>query len=443
MTKETWQSKLGFILAAVGSAVGLANIWRFPYIMGNNGGGAFLFLYLLFLILLGLPMISLEVWAGCASRKGPMGAFRFFSKSKKWGKIGFSTVLTGFTISSFYSIVCGWILHYIWKVLFIWDFSELNQGFLQIEFKEMLNNPMGLIFSHALVLLLCFFVLSRGIKKGIEFANEWMMPILLILLLALVFKGLSLDGAWKGVEFVFYPDWKALNARAVLLALGQAFFTLSLGQGTMITYGSYLGKGVNTFKLCLPVVFVDTLISVLSAVAVFSIVFANDMPVSGGEGLLFQALPLAFKQMAFGKGLMLLFLFLVLIAAISSEISALEPMINYFVEEKNCSRKKAVGIVSSGAFLLGLPVAVSLSNSVFNVGGQTLFDFLGFFTTSIMVPLGALAILFLVMKNAKAEFLKSALGNNPSFLLKKYLCISLQYIAPVMILIVFIAAFFN
>ncbi|NCF70907.1 MAG: sodium-dependent transporter [Chlamydiales bacterium] len=445
MAKDNWQSKIGFVLAAVGSAVGLANIWRFPYIMASNGGGAFLCLYLLFLIVLGLPMISLEVWAGSSSGKGPAGAFYFFSNKSLWKKTGFATIVTGFLISSFYSIVCGWIVYYIYKVLFLWDFSAVSQGFLKAEFSSMIATPLTLLFFNALVLLFCFFILSRGVKKGIELANEWMMPVLLVLLFGVAIKGVSAAGSFEGVAFVFKPSWDVIDSKVVLLALGQAFFTLSLGQGTMITYGSYLGKKVNTFKLCLPVVFVDTLISLLSAVAIFSIAFAHQMPVSAGEGLLFLTLPLAFQQMAIGKILMLVFLLLVLIAAISSEISALEPSINYLVEEKSFKRKSAVALVVLMAFIIGLPVALSLSMPSLSIYGQSLFEFLSFVTTSIMVPIGALAILYIVLKHAKEAFFRDTTGveKNGKTLLKRYLHLSLMYIAPIMILTVFIAAFFN
>lgn len=447
MTKESWKSTLGFVLAAIGSAVGLANIWRFPYIMGTYGGGAFLIVYVLFLVLLGYPMISLEVWAGAWTQRGPRGAFETIASNKTWGRVGLATVGTGFIISAFYSMVCGWILYYLVQSLFSLEFYSVDNSFWSHYFQQLLNSPEILLTYHFAILCICALILMKGVKKGLEWASRWMVPLLIVLLSLLAIQGCFLQGGIKGALFVLTPNWQALNAEGVLTALGQAFFTLSLGQGTMITYGSYLQRKSNICRLCFPIVLMDTVISLLSAVAVFSVVFAFGLEPNSGEGLIFMTLPLAFQQMAFGKYLFIAFLLLVLIAAVSSEISALEPSVNYLVQEKKLPRKKASLLTCLGAFILGIPFTLSFSTPFLQTAsGENLFSIVSFIVLSFVVPLGALAILHLVFWNKRFTFIYEVLGLDQSSSLPRlkrvlqwYLKFCLFLLAPLLIGLIFLS----
>lgn len=435
------------MLAAVGSAVGLANIWRFPYVLGTNGGAAFLLVYLICLFLIGFPVFVAEVFMGSLAKRGPYGAFALFGRSAKWAKAGLLIVLTGFVISAFYSVVAGWILAYFFESLrFSIGHFHSKENCLNY-FEALMQSPLKLIFFHGLFLSFSLFVLLGGVQKGIERASRWMMPLLFVLLFVLVLKGLSLPGASLALDFLFKPDWESLTGSSVLLALGQAFFTLSLGQGTMMTYGSYLEEKETIISTSLPVLFVDTLISIFSGIAVFTIVFSSGMEASAGPGLIFQTLPLVFSQMTGGAVLMLLFFLLVCIAALSSEISALEPMIAFLVDEMGFKRRKASIWTCLGSFLLGIPCALAFNLwEEISVWGMNVFECISFLTTSIFVPLGGLLSVVLLayvwgMRRALNKLLERSKRSNIIVYLYLYICI--KYLAPIFILCIFVHSLMN
>ena len=444
MKRDSWSSRLGFIFAVAGSAVGLANIWRFPYIVGKNGGAAFVAVYLICLLVIGFPVFMSEILIGRAAQLSPSGAFEKLSGRTAWGWAGKLTIVTGFLVSSFYSSVAGWVLGYLIEALKgnLSSFSSTTQA--TEHYINLMHNPWWGLSFHLLFISLCTGVLYLGVRKGIEQGSKIMMPLLFFVLIMLVLKGLSMPNAGSGLKFLFTPNWSELTPAACFIALGQAFFTLSLGQGTIVTYGSYLSKHENLLKSCFPVVLMDTCVSLLSAVAVFTIVFSVGMEPGSGPGLIFQTLPWVFSQITGGYIVAIFFFLLVVIAALTSEISALEPSIAYLVDERKWPRKLAVIICGLGAFLIGIPSALSQSLLAdYRIYGLTFLDLMDFITSGFLIPLGGfLAVVFVgwIWGFTKAmEQLK--LGANEVFhrqaWLAYYFWFCIKYSAPILILLVF------
>lgn len=447
MPRETWRSSFGFVLAAVGSAIGLANIVKFPYMVGNNGGAAFICIYLISLALISLPVLVSEALIGRTTRRNPSGAMRKLGGSKGWARTGTMVVITGLFVASFYSALAGWILGYLVEAAMgkISHFTDMSQA--SDHFNSLITTPWwGLLF-HFLFLGTCLLVLQSGVRKGIERGCEFMMPLLFVVLLFLVFKGLSMPGSSKGLKFLLHPDWSMVTPTTVILALGQSFFTLSAGQGTMITYGSYMSEKDSLLRACVPIVLADTLISLLAAVAVFTIVFASGAEPTQGTGLIFHTLPLVFSQLPGGYLLGVLFFLLVFLAAVTSEISAIEPVVAYLVDEKGWQRKKAVAVGGLGIFLLGIPSALSYSIlSDFQFFGASILEAADFLVTSILVPLGGLAAVLLVgwkwgIQSALEKLAEGSPGLWERFpWARVYLKVVIRYVAPLLIVVVFLRA---
>lgn len=447
MSRESWKSRLGFTFAAVGSAVGLANIWKFPYIVGQNGGAAFIAVYLISLIAIGFPVLIAEIVLGRKARRNPYGAFQLLGGGKMWSMLGFLILMTGFIVSSFYSVVAGWILGYIVEAGAgsLTQF-ESTQGAAQY-FSSLVGSPWWTLGFHFLFMLLCVLVLSGGVRKGIEKGTSVLMPILMFVLVALVIKGLLLPGARKGLEFLLSPNWSLLTPMAIITAMGHSFFTLSLGQGTMITYGSYLSKEDNIISSCFPIAFLDTLVSLLASIAVFTTVFSVGIEPDAGPALIFHTLPYVFSYIPGGYFASIFFFLLVALAALTSEISAMEPLIAYFVDEKGWSRKKAVWMTGLGAFLLGVPSACS-TNVLSHVSlfGMSILDFADSLCTNFLIPLGGFIAILLVGWFWGANHALQHLKEGAEVLLKrrpflqKYFWVSFRYTAPVLMLLVFMHA---
>lgn len=447
MKRETWKSKVGFIFAAAGSAIGLANIWRFPYIVGRYGGAAFICIYLFCLLLIGFPVFISEILIGRSTKKNPAGAFKALGKDSFWANSGLFTIITGFIISSFYSVVAGWVLGYLVSALFgkINHFTTITQ--VETAFNAWVGNPFWGIGFHLGFMLLCFGLLFLGVRKGLEKGSKVMVPFLILILIALVIVGVSMPGAKEGLSFYFKPDWSVLTPTTFLIALGHSFFTLSLGQGTMVTYGSYLSTNDNIPKSCFPIALIDTTIALLAGMAIFPIVFSVGLSPSEGPPLIFYTLPLVFSQIGGGYILALLFFLLLTLAAITSEISALEPLIAYLIDEKKWPRKKAVSWVCSGAFLLGVPMALSnFISQKFSIFGKNLFDIVSFVALDIMVPIGGfLAIVLLAWRwGFKSAYARLKEGTGPFFqkniLIRGYFQFTLKYCAPILMVFIFLRA---
>lgn len=445
--RETWGSKIGFICAVAGSAVGLANIWRFPHLVGQNGGAAFILLYLIALFVIGFPVFISELLIGRTTGTNPSAAFLKLGQSRRWGVIGKLTIVTGFIVSSFYSAVAGWILGYLIEAL-KGNLSSFTSAEQPLEhYVSLMGHPLWGLAFHFFFIVSCIAVLYLGVRDGIEKGNKVMMPLLFITLIALVINGLMMPNAGKSLSFLFSPDFSLITPAAILMALGQAFFTLSIGQGTLVTYGSYLGQKDNLVTTSLPIVLMDTLVSIMAAVAVFTIVFSVGMEPNSGPGLIFHTLPWAFSQIPGGYVLAILFFLLVTLAALTSEISALEPAIAYFVDEHGWKRSKAVFITGFCAFLLGVPSALSYSLlQDYTWFGMTFLDLMDFSASAILIPLGGFAAVMLVGWVWGIKSSINALGEGSSGMfnrypiIEKYFWFSFKYGAPILIMFVFLNA---
>jgi neurotransmitter:Na+ symporter, NSS family len=444
--REEWKSRWGFVLAAAGSAVGLINIWRFPYVVGQYGGAAFLLVYVACLLLIGLPVFIAELAVGRAARATPSGAFRQLGGTAAWGRVGKSIVLTGFLVSAFYSVVAGWVVGYLVEIVRngLSGFSGLQQSVAR--FDALIGSPAWTVLFHTVFLGLASLVLLLGVKRGIEWGNRWLMPMLVGLLILLCVKGLSLPGASGGLQFFWTPDWSKITPAAILIALGHSFFTLSLGQGTMVTYGSYLDRRANLLACTVPVALFDTLISMLAGVAILTVVFAAGMEPTSGPPLIFHALPLVFGQMTGGTLFAIGFFLLVAIAALTSEISALEPAVAYIMETRGWSRRKAVLICSSCAWLIGIPCALSFNLlRDWTIAGATCFDCLSWTATNILIPLGGFAAVILVgWRWGFRRFFRHLLDGSLHWFrryrwLRPYLWVGVKITAPILILIVLVS----
>lgn len=445
--REQWKSRFGFIWAAVGSAIGLGSIWRFPYVVGENGGATFVLLYLVCLALVGFPVLISEILIGRKAQLNPSGSFKEIGRHKGWQGAGKMTILTGFLVSSFYVVIAGWTLGYFFQALFgqLTSFHGAKEALSH--FAAFSASPWWGVGSLVGFLLLSLFVLYTGVQKGIEAGNKIMMPLLLFVLLFLAIKGLMMPGGKEGIAFVFNPKWSEITPTAILLALGQAFFSLSLGQGTMVTYGSYLGKKENVPGTCLPITLFGICVSLLAGIAIFTIVFSAGLPPSSGESLMFQTLPIIFSQIPGGYFLSLLFFLLLVLAALTSQISAMEPLIAYFMDAWKWTRRRAVFITALAVFIVALPCSLSFGPwKEFTLFGKNFFNLLLFLCLNILIPLGGLAAVILVgwrwtFKKAFPHLKEGAEGLFKTYPpLKWYFEISIRYIAPLIIVIVMLDA---
>lgn len=446
MKRESWQSRIGFILAVTGSAIGLANIWRFPYLVGEYGGAAFVFVYLLSLFLLGFPVLMAEIIIGRKTQLNPSGAMGTLG-GKRWKWVGMTTVFTGFLVSAFYSAVAGWILGYLVES-FRGTLSHLSTMESSVAFFDtLLGQWQFTVGAHALFLGVAITILLFGVRDGIERGNKIFMPLLFLLLLGLFGYGLLLPNADKALSYLWEPDLSALTPKAILAAVGQSFFTLSLGQGTMITYGSYLKKGENLLLSCLPIVLFDTIISLIAATVVFTIVFSVGFEPTSGPGLLFHTLPVVFYQIPYGHFLAPIFFLLVTLAAITSEISALEPSIAFLMDTWKFSRKQAVLLVGGAVFLLGIPCALSTNLlKEWTLFGLTVLDGAMFVASGLLIPLGGFAAVVLCgwVLGVSPSLKELRRGSREVFdrfpFLYRYFSFCFKYLAPVLIGIILINA---
>ena len=441
--REQWGSKLGFILAAAGSAIGLGNIWKFPYITGENGGAAFIIVYLICIAVIGLPVLVGEILIGRTTQLNPVGAFRTLSKSKFWSTIGGMGVLAGFLILSFYVIIAGWSLGYIYETVSGSFFQYDDPAKAAGHFVSLTHNIPWIIGYFAAFMLLTMGVVYGGIQKGIERGSKIMMPLLFVLLILVMIRGLTLEGADKGLEFLFKPDWGSINGQTILIALGHAFFTLSLGMGAMMTYGSYMSKKDSIFSSGLQIVILDTLIALIAGVAIFGPVFATGLEADAGPGLIFHTLPVVFMKMPGGQVFGTVFFILLSIAALTSAISLLEVITAYFVDEKKWKRHKAVMVFGFITFLLGIPSALSFNIlSDFKIFGLTFFDLVDYLTANIMLPLGGFFIAIFIGHVWGFDKAIIELKKGSEDLFDKYpivvTCwkIFIKYFAPLLILVV-------
>lgn len=438
MKRDGFGSRLGILAAAAGSAIGLGNIWKFPYITGENGGAAFILVYLICIFLIGMPVMLSELVIG---RRGQSNAVESFDKIKPgspWKFTGVLGVGTAFIILSFYATIAGWIFAYITRSI-TGKLTSIDPSGLEGFFENMIGKSFEPIFWQFIVILVTGLIVISGIKKGVEKYSKILMPVLLFLLVILAIRSVTLEGAYKGLEFLFKPDFSSLSAKGVLEALGHAFFSLSLGMCTILTYGSYVGKKEKLPSLTWQITLADTFIALLAGVVIFPAVFAYGLNPESGPNLIFITLPTVFHAMPLGGFFQLLFFILIGIAAITSTISLLEVPVAYFTEEFKLPRKKVTILVSLAIFLAGIPSTLSFGAlSGATIKGKTYFGIMDFAASNILLPLGGLLISLFVgwvwgTKNAIKE------ANNEGtikFSLASAYGFATKYLAPIGILLV-------
>lgn len=390
-----WSSRMAFVLAATGSAVGLGNIWRFPYITSENGGGAFVLVYLLCIAMIGLPIMFSEIVIGRRGRMSPINSLRELADdagaSRGWTGLGWLGIAAGFLILSFYSVVAGWTLHYGFMYL-----KELFGGpgitDPDATFGALLGDAGELTFWHGVFMLMTVGVVAFGVEKGLERAVSVLMPMLFVLLLILLGYGMNTGHFYEAVTFLFHPDWSRVSGAMIVTAMGQAFFTLSLGMCSIMTYGAYLPSGINVPRVGITVAGADTLVALVAGLAIFPVVISFGLdPAGGGAGFIFTSLPLAFAEMPFGVAYGMAFFLLLSVAAWTSSISLMEPPTAYLVEATNFSRKQAALMVAGFAWLLGLVTVFSFNIwSEVSIGGRTVMGAIEYVAADIMLPIGGL-----------------------------------------------------
>lgn len=438
-TRDHWGSKLGFIMAAAGSAIGLGNIWKFPYAAGENGGGAFVLIYFLFVAFIGFTVMLTEFAIGRNHELAAVGAFK--SVDKRWTFAGFMGVVSGLLIMGFYPVVGGWSLAYIFKVgagLLDQEPAMINEGF-----STFIASPVQPLLWMGLYMLLNIVVVIKGISGGIEKIGKVLMPLLFAILILIAIKGLTLEGSLAGLEFLFTPDFSKLTPSVILAALGQAFFSLSLGMGCMITFGSYLKKEENLIQTTGIVVTMDTMIATLAGIAMFPAMFAFGMEPAAGPGLVFVVVPQVFAEMGglMGMALALLFFVGLSVAALTSSVSLLEVVVSYFIDEKKFSRKKAVWLASAIMVVMCVLASLSLGGLGPKLFGTGLFDVFDLLTDKIFLAVGGLLVCLFAGWRLNRDELKKEITNDGAvkFRLFNLWYILVKFIVPVAITAVAIA----
>lgn len=440
--RDGFGSRFGVLVAVAGSAVGLGNLWRFPYMVGNNGGAAFIILYLAFVIVLCLPIMFSEFIIGRRTQSNAFGAIKKLAPRSGWLTIGVISVVASVAIMSFYSVVGGWTLDYIIKS-FSPSFLTSDSSSLAGQFSGYTSSSVMPVVTHLLFLAISALIVVAGVKNGIERYSKILMPVLFFLVLLLAIRSLTLDGAGAGVEFLFKPDFSKITGKTALAALGQAFFSLSLGMGCIITYGSYVNKKENLFKISFMSAFADTGFAILAGLAVVPAVFAFGISPSEGPSLVFITLPQVFAQLPFGQIISIAFFFILLIAALTSAISLLEVIVAFCTEELKWSRK---GAVIATFLLIGFFGSLSsLSQGILadvKVFGKTFFDFFDYTSSNIMLPVGGLLVVLFVGWKMKVSDVRDELTSGATISLKGWIFNSIlfiiKFVAPIAILIVLI-----
>ena len=448
MTKKdrgNFGSKLGVILASAGSAVGLGNIWRFPYETGNHGGAAFILIYLGCILLLGLPIMIAEFLIGRHSQANTARAYQILAPGTQWRWVGRMGVLAGFLILGYYSVVAGWTLEYIFEAVSNSFAGKTPAEFIS-SFQSFSSNPWRPALWLTLFLLATHFIIVKGVEKGIEKSSKIMMPTLFIIILVLVGCSVTLPGASRGIEFLLKPDFSKVDGNVFLGAMGQAFFSLSLGMGCLCTYASYFSKDTNLTRTAFSVGIIDTFVAVLAGFIIFPAAFSVGIQPDAGPSLIFITLPNVFQQAFNGIPVLayifsVMFYVLLALAALTSTISLHEVVTAYLHEEFNFTRGKAARLVTAGCILLGILCSLSLGvTKDFTIFGLGMFDLFDFVTAKLMLPLGGLLISIFTGWYLDKKIVWSEITNDGSLKVPVYKLIIfiLKYMAPIAISLIFI-----
>jgi len=434
-----WSSRWAFVLAATGSAVGLGNIWKFPYITGENGGGAFVLVYLLCIALVGIPIMIAEILLGRLGRRSPINTMRHLAREARahprWQYLGWLGVVAGFLILSYYSVIAGWALAYMFRVG-AGTFSGADAEQVGAAFEGLLHSPEVLLAWHTIFMLMTMLVVARGVRSGLEAAVRFLMPLLFVLLAVMVGYAMSTGAFMEGVRFLFEPDFSKLTGTSILVAMGHAFFTLSLGMGAIMIYGSYLPEKASITQASLWIAGADTLVALMAGLAIFPIVFAHGLEPGAGPGLIFVTLPIAFGNMPAGTLFGTLFFLLLVFAAWSSAISLIEPAVTHLVEDHGQSRVQACVKAGLATWLLGIGTVLSFNWwSEIKLFGKTFFDLLDFLTANIMLPLGGLFIALFAGWVLPRRDSERELGDG---LVYRLWWFTIRYVSPLAVFIVFL-----
>ncbi len=446
--RGTWGSKVKFILAAAGSAIGLGNVWRFPTYTGLHGGAVFVLLYILAVCIVGIPLLIAELTIGRHTQKNPVGAFKKIFPKSGWVVVGFLGIITGVFILSYYSVIAGWVIGYVF-VTASGSFKGGDEEVITKIFQDVTSNSFIPILLLFVVIAITTYIISRGVQKGIEGWTKVLMPMLFLLLIGLAIRSLTLPGASEGIHFYLAPDFSKINSMVILGAIGQALFSLSLGMGTMLTYGSYLSKKENLFSSAIWVAFADTGVAFTAGLVIFPALFTiPGLSPAEGPSLIFKVFPVIFSKISGGLIFGTAFFILLTIAAITSTISLLEVPTAYFVDEKNWKRWKAALLLGSISFLLGIPSALSMGGVKFLSSLPLLrIDFLSLMDIiwgNLSLIVGSLLIAIFVgwkwgVKNAIYEIESSG----ERFALKNLWEILIKFITPLAIIIILLNTIYN
>ncbi|MFJ7829792.1 sodium-dependent transporter [Peribacillus sp. NPDC097284] len=438
-TTEQWSSKIGFILSAAGSAIGVGAIWKLPYVTGMSGGGAFFLLFILFSLFMGFPLLLAEFIIGRSTQKEAISAYRSLAPNSNWHWIGRLGVFTCFLLLSFYSVIGGWIVIYFGKGLFGGIISEgADYGSV---FNGTIGNPLLVLAAQFIFLAFTVLVVAKGIQNGIEKVSKILMPALFLLFIVLIIRSLTLDNALEGVKFFLAPDFSSMTSQSVLFAMGQAFFSLSVGVSVMVTYSSYLSKKESLIQPAISIVAMNLLIALLAGLAIFPAVFSLGLEPAEGPGLLFVVLPAVFDQIVFGEVFLLGFLALFLFATLTSAFSMLEIIVAAIVKGKEEMRTKYAYFIGILIFAVGIPSALSYSTfSDILIFSKNLFDSADYLVSNILMPLGVLLISIFVSYKIKKSTLREELLQHSRLGAQAFNIwfFIMRFIIPLVIIIVFL-----
>jgi NSS family neurotransmitter:Na+ symporter len=438
-----WSSRWIFILAATGSAVGLGNIWRFPYVTGENGGGAFVLIYLACVVCVGLPIMMAETIIGRRGRRSPINSLKAIAEeeglSSQWQLLGWLGVVAGFIVLSFYSVVAGWSVAYIFHVAG-GAFAEASIEVSGAQFAALTNSAPRMLGWHSLFMGMTVFIVARGVQGGLETAVKWLMPALFVLLVVVVGYAISIGDIASALNYLFSPDFSQVTAKSVLAALGQAFFSLSLGMGAIMIYGSYLPADASIPRTIGLVAICDTSVALLAGLAIFPLVFGFGLEPDSGPGLVFVSLTIAFGHMPGGQIFGSLFFVLLAVAAWTSAISLLEPIVAWLVESLQWSRRKASALAGLSAWVLGIGSLLSFNHwAEFKPFGRNYFEWSEFLSTTIMLPTGGLLVaIFVGWRMSRASSLDELqVADGVFFVAWRFL---VRFVAPLGVLVIFLNA---
>lgn len=445
MERENFGTKFGVLVAMAGSAIGLGNLWRFPYLVGSYGGAAFIFVYIICVFVLCLPILFSEVIVGRRSHANAFGAFKKLAPGSRWKWLGALSVLTPLIIVSYYSVVGGWGVEYFFKSV-TFEFTDgMTQSQLGTLFSSFTSSVWAPLMGHTIFLLMTALIVISGVKSGIEKFGKVMMPMLFVLIVIIAVRAVTLPGAAEGLAYLFKPDFSKIDASVCSAALGQAFFSLSLGMGTMLTYGSYVSKKENIAASSSYTAISDTIFALLASCAIMPAVFAFGLDPEEGPSLVFETLPFIFSNMSLGAFVAILFFLALIVAALTSSISLYEVVVAYLVEEKHYTRKGAAILVFVVAWVLGILCSLSFGPlSEFRIFGQTVFNLFDKLSANFLMPLGGLLIVIFVGWVMKKSDVMDEFTNGGS--LKANVRVSgfvyflIRYICPLAVLAVFLTA---